>query len=70
MPKSNRGFWENKLDQNRRRDMRNRVELARQGWAVLAVWECDISQSRLEELIVLIKGGAGDGDCSEALGSY
>lgn len=49
MPKSRVDFWSEKLEGNRRRDERNKRALAREGWKVLTVWECQIRDaSRLE----------------------
>lgn len=43
LPKSNLDFWLQKLDSNRRRDIRNRRRLRRAGWHSLVVWECELS---------------------------
>lgn len=42
MPKSRLSFWGPKLRQNRERDERAEAELARAGWRVLVVWECEL----------------------------
>ncbi len=36
--------WEDKIDQNRRRDRRNHAKLRRQGWRIIRVWEHQIEQ--------------------------
>lgn len=41
-PSSNRRFWEEKFDENRKRDRRARRKLRQDGWMVLTVWECQI----------------------------
>ncbi|WP_253564645.1 very short patch repair endonuclease [Burkholderia multivorans] len=41
-PKSNRDYWLPKIKRNRRRDAAHQVELARLGWSVLTVWECEL----------------------------
>jgi len=41
-PKSNQGYWAPKIAANRQRDARNAAELARLGWSVLELWECEI----------------------------
>jgi DNA mismatch endonuclease (patch repair protein) len=52
MPKSRVDFWNEKLEGNRRRDERNKRALAREGWRVLIIWECQIrNASRLEAKI-------------------
>lgn len=40
VPKSRRGFWEDKFRANRRRDERNIALLHERGWRVMVVWEC------------------------------
>lgn len=41
-PKSNRRYWNKKIDRNIERDRRNRRKLRAMGWDVLTLWECDI----------------------------
>jgi DNA mismatch endonuclease, patch repair protein len=41
LPKSNTGYWGPKLQRNVERDQSNVVELSKQGWDVLVVWECE-----------------------------
>lgn len=45
LPKSRLEFWLPKLQENRRRDLRNIRRLRRAGWQVQVVWECEISSS-------------------------
>ena len=42
MPKSRIDFWTTKLEGNRDRDERNTQALAREGWKVLTIWECQL----------------------------
>ncbi|MGO9267202.1 MAG: very short patch repair endonuclease [Candidatus Binataceae bacterium] len=42
-PKSNVSFWQTKLADNRRRDLRNQRRLAALGWSFLVIWECELS---------------------------
>ena len=42
LPKSNVGFWEEKIERNVARDVRNEAELKALGWRVVRVWECEI----------------------------
>ncbi len=42
MPKSRLDFWAPKLNGNRARDLRNEAELAKAGWRVHVVWECEL----------------------------
>ena len=39
-PKSNSGYWADKLRRNVERDAVRRAELRRLGWKVLVIWEC------------------------------
>lgn len=52
MPKSHIDFWTTKLEGNRKRDERNKRALAREGWKVLTIWECQLRNAeRLEARI-------------------
>lgn len=44
LPKTNRAFWREKFDQNRRRDERARRALRKMGWATMVVWEHDLKR--------------------------
>lgn len=43
-PKSNRAYWLPKIERNRQRDAEHLADLARLGWSVLTVWECDLRE--------------------------
>jgi DNA mismatch endonuclease (patch repair protein) len=52
LPKSRLEFWVPKLEGNKRRDQRNKRALAKQGWKVLTIWECQLKNTgRLETRI-------------------
>ena len=52
IPKSRVEFWEAKLEGNRKRDEKNKRKLAREGWRVLIIWECQLGDAaRLEARI-------------------
>ena len=42
LPKSNVGFWKEKIERNVARDVRNEAELTALGWRVIRVWECGL----------------------------
>ena len=44
LPKSRTDFWLPKLEANRQRDARNKRALARAGWKVLTLWECQLNE--------------------------
>ena len=50
-PSTNRQFWLDKLTGNVRRDRRHGTELSKQGWRVLIVWECDLSDRTLMSVV-------------------
>jgi DNA mismatch endonuclease, patch repair protein len=53
MPKSRLGFWRTKLEENQKRDSRNRRKLRREGWRLMVIWECQLSdQNTLSSKIV------------------
>jgi len=52
LPKSRVNFWIPKLEGNRKRDIRNKRALAKEGWKVLTLWECGLKDiDRLEARI-------------------
>lgn len=55
-PKSNTDYWINKLNNNRKRDMKHYEDMRKDGWKIILVWECEISEERLNKLILEIKG--------------
>jgi DNA mismatch endonuclease (patch repair protein) len=42
LPRSNTGYWVEKLARNVERDARNRRKLRRAGWKVVTIWECEL----------------------------
>ena len=40
LPATNRRFWREKIDTNKRRDRRVARLLRKQGWQVLTIWQC------------------------------
>jgi DNA mismatch endonuclease (patch repair protein) len=44
-PKTNTGYWVEKIRRNTERDVRHRSELNALGWDVLVVWECEIKDA-------------------------
>lgn len=60
-PKNNRGFWEEKFQQNLARDQRKVRALRRGGFSVLTVWECQLkSTSKLDRLMRRLDTFFGD----------
>lgn len=55
-PASNIEFWETKLRRNVVRDGENRKALAREGWKVLTVWECQIKRTDFTKKLLRFLG--------------
>jgi DNA mismatch endonuclease (patch repair protein) len=49
-PKSNRAFWNAKFRSNIARDAEVAMELRRDGWRRVVVWECQLTGRRLDAL--------------------
>lgn len=54
-PKTNAAYWSAKRAQNAERDARHQAELARQGYRVLVVWECELAGG-LPEVVARVRG--------------
>lgn len=52
-PSSNAQFWKEKFRSNVRRDRRNLRNLEAQGWRVITIWQCEISQPGILEWVAL-----------------
>ena len=44
-PKSNTGFWKNKIKTNIERDKRKTSQLEELGWKVITIWECELKKN-------------------------
>lgn len=52
IPKSNTAFWKDKIERNRKRDIRNYTELHNNGWHVIVIWECQITPHNIEKTML------------------
>ena len=50
-PASNADFWMAKFEANIARDKKNYTQLEKLGWKVVVIWECEIRQGQISELI-------------------
>lgn len=48
MPKSNKEFWDSKIENNVERDKRNLELLRILGWKIIVVWECELKGKNRE----------------------
>lgn len=57
LPKTRREFWLPKLEGNRRRDLKNLLQLRQMGWQPMVIWECQISNTAwLSSVVDQIRG--------------
>jgi len=63
LPKTNQEFWQNKLEQNRRRDETVNTTLAGQGWTVLRFSDTEINKEPEDCVIrILVEVGRMPGE--------
>lgn len=55
VPKSNTGFWQEKVSRNIARDELNAQRLDTLAWTVIIVWECELAKKTLPTTITRIK---------------
>ncbi len=45
-PKSNKDYWDNKIERNRKRDKLVNKTLSDKGWEVIRIWECKLNKAK------------------------
>lgn len=50
LPTTRVEFWIEKIGKNKDRDLRNIIDLKNEGWKVITVWQCEISNKNLLDL--------------------
>lgn len=50
LPEKNHEFWKSKIEINKKRDLRNYMELRSKGWKYLVIWECELKKKCEMEL--------------------
>ena len=55
VPKTNLEYWETKLRRNKERDEENCRILKEKGWNVVVLWECELTNKRFEETLLLLE---------------
>lgn len=56
VPKTRTDFWLNKINTNKANDKKNTTLLRKDGWNVIAVWECELSKEKtLQNLLKQIQ---------------
>lgn len=61
VPLSNQSYWRPKLERTVARDKANRQALGKMGWRVYTIWECQITERRLNQLADRIRKRRGHG---------
>ncbi len=51
MPKSRQDYWIQKIENNIRRDDKNKLEMLQKGWRVITVWECELKKEPREKTL-------------------
>ena len=51
IPSTNREFWEAKIRRNKERDIEKKKELAKMGWHVIIIWECELKPAVREKTL-------------------
>ena len=51
IPNTNREFWEAKIKRNQERDIETQKRLAEMGWHCITIWECELRQSKREQIL-------------------
>ena len=55
IPKTNTGFWKEKLEVNKKRDLEVNKKLRLDGWNVITLWECKLEKNFTGEVDKLLK---------------
>jgi DNA mismatch endonuclease (patch repair protein) len=53
-PKTQKNYWIPKIENNIKRDFRNRRKLKKLGWNVITVWECQLVKSKQEKTLQVL----------------
>jgi len=54
-PQTNAEFWNQKIDENIKRDKLDIIKLNELGWRVLVVWACEIKKQNQDDLVLHLK---------------
>ena len=56
LPKTNVEFWRHKIERNKERDIEVQHKLAKMGWHVMTVWECQLdTKEKREQTLMAIE---------------
>jgi len=49
LPETRKEFWKKKINENIERDTRNKIELEKEGWKVITIWQCELKNKTVKE---------------------
>jgi len=49
LPETRKEFWKEKINGNIQRDKNNKIELQKQGWKVITIWQCELKNKMIQE---------------------
>ena len=52
VPQTRAVFWQTKFERTKQRDKRNRIALKKLGWQVMTIWECQINDETLTQMLI------------------
>ncbi len=55
VPKSNIEYWQNKISNNIKRDLKQREYYEQNGWRIIIIWECQLKSKNKDETLSLLK---------------
>lgn len=48
IPKSRTEWWQNKIENNKKRDINHIIKLISEGWNVIVIYECELKRTEIE----------------------
>jgi DNA mismatch endonuclease (patch repair protein) len=54
-PKTRIEWWINKINSTKKKDVKNALELKKQGWKVISVWECSLKSDKRYKTLALLE---------------
>lgn len=55
LPKTRREWWDNKIQKTKERDILEYIQLQKDGWRVLIIWECQLKPKKQFETLQALK---------------
>lgn len=50
LPETNKTFWRNKIEGNKKKDKSNYIRLKKLGWDHMIIWQCKIKASEVDKI--------------------